>query len=100
MLTLPQSTRLASGAVGGGAANFFQTLGFSLDGLDGVGVQFKREYRNTLDAMISEGIEEAVLAKFFCGLYSGKHFHKINRDLPALVELVLREPFRGLTRGH
>lgn len=56
--------------------------------------------RTALDAMISEGIEVAVLAKISCGLYSGEHFRKINRDFPTLVELVLKEPFRGLTRGH
>ena len=67
--------------------------------------------RASLDAMMREGCEIALLARISCGIYAGQHRQRINDEFLDIVNELLAEPIGTLadetgepigtsTRGH
>ena len=71
----------------------------------------KHAMRASLDAMMREGCEIALLARISCGIYAGQHRQRINDEFLDIVNELLAEPIGTLadetgepigtsTRGH
>jgi hypothetical protein len=55
--------------------------------------------RAGLDAMISEKVKIALVARISCGIYAGEHKKRINEELLEIVQEILNEYKDGKARG-
>ena len=61
--------------------------------------------RASIDAMIADGVDIALIARVSCGVYAGKHRQRINNDFLTILDSILDEQIdcrdpRSPTRGN